>query len=241
MGSDLLGAPLGGDVLGVGELCAPLMAGKSDEVLGDHRHRPPRALFPWRVGGGVDHNLTDDPPTGVMRVAPCDKEPRQRIGDSLGFGLGRVDVQMPQCCADLSALFYRPGQLPGGPPRSMSFIVDTSTVLCPAKLGHVETPATGDLVRLAGGGPALDGIVFDTPSRSKVVVAVVDLARGPVFRTVHPETLTGREQEGSDDQALRLLIRRTPPPVHTAARGGVTGRKGSVGFTRGAAHRPTGR
>jgi hypothetical protein len=105
----------------------------------------------------------------------------------------------------------------------------------------VETAAIGDLVSIAGAGPALDGIVYDTPSSSKVVVAVVDPRRGPGFRTVHPKTLTEREKEGAHDPALRLLIRRTPPPGHGAARGGVTGRKGRAGFTRGAAHRPTGR
>jgi hypothetical protein len=105
----------------------------------------------------------------------------------------------------------------------------------------VETFAIGDLVSVAGAGPALDGIVFDTPSRAKVLVAVVDPGRGPVFRTVHPKTLTERDKEGSDDPALRSLVRRTPPPVHGAARGGVTGRKGRAGFTRGATHRSTGR
>jgi hypothetical protein len=105
----------------------------------------------------------------------------------------------------------------------------------------VETAAIGDLVSVAGAGPALDGIVFDTPSRSKVVVAVVDPARGPVLRTVHPKTLTERDKEGSHDPALRSLVRRTRPPVHDAARGGVTGRKGRAGFTRSATHRSTGK
>jgi hypothetical protein len=100
---------------------------------------------------------------------------------------------------------------------------------------------TGELVKVAGAGPVLDGIVFDTPSRTKVVVAVVDPVRGPVFRTVHPKTLTEREQEGADDRALRLLVRRTPPPVHGAARGASAARQGRSGFKRGAAHRSTGR
>jgi hypothetical protein len=87
----------------------------------------------------------------------------------------------------------------------------------------------------------LDGIVFDTPSRLKVVVAVVASGRGPVFRTVHPETLTEREQEGPDDQALRSLIRRTQPAARGNGRGGPNVRKGAAGFTRGASHRSTGR
>lgn len=94
---------------------------------------------------------------------------------------------------------------------------------------------------VAGGGPVLEGIVFDTPSRLKVVVAVVDPGRGPGFRTVHPGTLTGREKEGSDDPALRSLIRRTQRPALGATRDGANARKAAAGFTRGTAHRSTGR
>src|SRR5947209_4911865 len=59
----------------------------------------------------------------------------------------------------------------------------------------MEPASAGELVKVASGGPQLDGIVFDTPSRSKVVVAVVEPDRGPVFRTVHPNTLTERTEE----------------------------------------------
>jgi len=99
----------------------------------------------------------------------------------------------------------------------------------------------GDLVKIATSGPQLDGIVFDTPSRSKVVVAVMQAGRGPVMRTVHPDALTERTAQGPGDKALRLLIRRTPPPARGAARGGPGTRQGRVGHTRGAAHRTTGR
>jgi hypothetical protein len=105
----------------------------------------------------------------------------------------------------------------------------------------VESVDIGDLVSIGGVVPALDGLVFDTPSRSKVVVAVVDPARGPVFRTIHPEKLTAREKEGPHDAALRSLVRRTPAPSRGATRGSSAGRKGSAGFSRGAAHRPTGK
>jgi hypothetical protein len=47
--------------------------------------------------------------------------------------------------------------------------------------------------------------------------------------------------EASDDRALQLLVRRTPPPVHGAARGAVAGGHGRSGFNRGATHRPTGK
>ena len=92
---DLFGAPLGCDVLGVGQLRPPTVAGKGDEILGDHRYRASRAFLPWRVGRRVDDNLTDDSPTSMMRVATRNKKPRERIGHPMGSGLGCVDVQMP--------------------------------------------------------------------------------------------------------------------------------------------------
>src|SRR5206468_12445372 len=111
----------------------------------------------------------------------------------------------------------------------------------PEYAAAMESIGAGDLVKVTDDGPELDGIVFDTPSSSKVIVAVIDPARGPVFRTVHPSTLTPRTEESRDDRALRLLIRRTPPPVHGAARAGSSGGPGRAGHPRGAAHRPTGR
>ncbi|HWF73038.1 MAG TPA: hypothetical protein VG186_06825 [Solirubrobacteraceae bacterium] len=105
----------------------------------------------------------------------------------------------------------------------------------------MESASPGALVKVAGPGPELDGIVFDTPSGSKVVVAVVDPVRGPMFRTVSPSALSERAEDAGHDAALRLLIRRTPAPVHGAARGGGAGAPGRSGFKRGTAHRPTGR
>jgi hypothetical protein len=103
------------------------------------------------------------------------------------------------------------------------------------------TSAPGGLVTVGGDGPELDGIVFDTPSRSKVVVAVVDPGRGPVFRTVHPRALTERAEEGVEDRALRLLIRRTPPPARGTGGGGAVAGRGRPGHVRGAMHRSTGK
>jgi hypothetical protein len=105
----------------------------------------------------------------------------------------------------------------------------------------MDALGAGELVKVADGTAELDGLVFDRPSSSKVIVAVVDPARGPVFRTVNPNTLTEREQEGPNDRALRLLVRRTPPPPNATARGATRGGLRRAGFTRGAAHRPTGR
>lgn len=105
----------------------------------------------------------------------------------------------------------------------------------------MDAVSAGDLVKVADGGAELDGLVFDRPSSSKVIVAVVDPARGPVFRTVNPKMLTEREQAGPSDRALRLLVRRTPPPPNAVARGATRGGQRRAGFTRGPAHRPTGR
>ena len=101
----------------------------------------------------------------------------------------------------------------------------------------MDSADVGDLVTVTNGGPALDGIVFDTPSAKKVVVAVVDPGRGPMFRTVHPETLTTRTTESTHDRALRLLIRRTPQPTHRSARDATGAGRGRAGHSRGATHR----
>ena len=96
-------------------------------------------------------------------------------------------------------------------------------------------------MKVASGGPQLDGIVFDTPSRTKIVVAVVDRAKGPVFRTVHPDAVTPRSDAGPDDKALALLIRRTPAPVRGSTRGGGAAERARAGHTRAAMHRTTGK
>jgi len=105
----------------------------------------------------------------------------------------------------------------------------------------MESLAVGDLVKVATAGPLIDGIVFDLPSATKAVVAVIDPARGPVFRTVNRDTLSERSEEGAQDRALHLLIKRTPPPVHGAARDGSGSGRGRAGHTRAAMHRTTGR
>jgi hypothetical protein len=105
----------------------------------------------------------------------------------------------------------------------------------------MEAAAPGELVTVADDGVERHGIVFDVPSRGKVVVAVVHGGRGPVFRTFHPRDLTERSADAAEDAALRLLIRRTPPPAH----GGGAGRAGvgheRAGHTRGTMHRTTGK
>jgi hypothetical protein len=105
----------------------------------------------------------------------------------------------------------------------------------------MHSPSQGDLVTVADDGPKTDGIVFDTPSRTKVVVAVVDRARGPVFRTVHPDALSERTEEGTQDRALRLLIKRTPPPGRGGSGAQAGAGRGRPGHARGAMHRTTGK
>lgn len=99
-----------------------------------------------------------------------------------------------------------------------------------------------ELVKVADGGREVDGIVFDAPSRSKVTVAVMDPARGPQFRTVHPDALTERTEAGPDDRALSLLIRRTWQPGRGgSAPAGAAAARGRDGHTRAATHRTTGK
>jgi hypothetical protein len=105
----------------------------------------------------------------------------------------------------------------------------------------MESVTPGELVTFSEGGPPVDAIVFDTPSRSKAVIAMVDADRGPHFRTVHPRTLTAREEEGPDDRAIQLLVNRTPPPSRGARGGGPRGGRALPAHARGAAHRPTGK
>jgi hypothetical protein len=105
----------------------------------------------------------------------------------------------------------------------------------------VESIRAGDLVKLGTDGREQDGIVFDTPSAHKVVVAIVDAHRGPLFRTVHPKSLAARLDEGPDDPALRRLLRRTPRRIHSEARGETAVRRGAAGHARAPTHRTTGK
>jgi hypothetical protein len=99
----------------------------------------------------------------------------------------------------------------------------------------------GERVHVAGEGPTLDGIVFSYPSRSKAVVAVVDPKRGPVLRTVARKDVTERTQDGPDDTALQLLVRRMPPPVGGHAGSAPGSAHGRSGHSRAAMHRTTGK
>src|SRR3954468_15605236 len=102
----------------------------------------------------------------------------------------------------------------------------------------MEQTTDSELVKIDEGGREIDGIVFDAPSKTKVTVAVMDPGRGPVFRTVHPDTLTERTEAGPDDRALSLLIRRTWQGARSgSAPGGAGATRGQDGHTRTARHR----
>lgn len=99
----------------------------------------------------------------------------------------------------------------------------------------------GQLVTVSTGGPELGGIVVEHPSAHKVVVAVVDAQRGPVFKTLAPEALTEREEAGPQDAALHALIRRTPGTNRGGAAGGGGPVHDSRGHGRTSSHRTTGK
>jgi hypothetical protein len=100
----------------------------------------------------------------------------------------------------------------------------------------------GELVTVAGERSERDGIVFDIPSSSKVVVAVPDAKRGAVLRTVHPRMVTERGEAGEHDEALRRLIRRTPAAAGPGGPRGAGGAgRGRPGHSRPTAHRTTGK
>lgn len=105
----------------------------------------------------------------------------------------------------------------------------------------MDSIAPGDLVTIATEGAPLDGIVVDIPSPAKAVVAMVDRKRGPVLRTFEQKALSARLDPGTDDPALRLLIRRTPAAMKARARGGADASSGRDAHTRAAMHRTTGK
>jgi hypothetical protein len=105
----------------------------------------------------------------------------------------------------------------------------------------MEKTVAGDLVKVAVGRRETDGIVFDVPGGTKVIVALVDRERGPVMRTVELKDLTERTEAGPDDRALQMMIRRTPGGVRGTARAGSGPGQARAGHKRAAMHRTTGK
>jgi hypothetical protein len=131
MNRDLLGAALGGNMLGACQRRPATVAGKPEEILRHERYGASRAPLPRRVSRRIDDNLTHDSPTSMVRIATRNQESRQRLGYPHSSGLRPVTVQVPQCGTHFPAALDRPGELPGGPPRLACLIIDPSTVLDP--------------------------------------------------------------------------------------------------------------
>ena len=92
MTGDLLGTALRRDVLCRLELGATALTGKAQQVVGYDRHRATGTSLPRRIGSRVHHNLTDDSPAVVVRVAAGDEEARECLGNSGRSRLGPVTV-----------------------------------------------------------------------------------------------------------------------------------------------------
>jgi hypothetical protein len=111
-----------------------------------------------------------------------------------------------------------------------------------SRLGGMTQLVRGQLVTVAGEGKPVDGILAHLASAAKAVVAVPDRKRGAVLRTVAVSQLSEREDESPADEELRRLIRRSASMVRGGGNAGGAGPPGGrSGFSRGAAHRPTGR
>jgi hypothetical protein len=105
----------------------------------------------------------------------------------------------------------------------------------------MEKTVAGDLVKVAVGRRETDGIVFDVPGGTKVIVALVDRERGPVMRTVELKDLTERTEAGPDDRALQMAIRRTPGGGRGTAPAGAGPGQARAGHKRASMHRTTGK
>ncbi len=129
MNGDLLGAALGGDMLGARQRRPATVTGKPDKIVRHQWYRAPRAPLPGRVSRRINDNLAYHSPTSMARIATGNEKPGQRIGQHRSSSLGSVIVQVPQCGSYVPTALHSAGQLPRRPPRLASFIVDLSTVL----------------------------------------------------------------------------------------------------------------
>jgi hypothetical protein len=48
----------------------------------------------------------------MVRIAPRNEKPGQRVRHPRGSGLGPMSVQVPQCGADVPPALHRAGELP---------------------------------------------------------------------------------------------------------------------------------
>jgi hypothetical protein len=96
----------------------------------------------------------------------------------------------------------------------------------------------GQLVTVTDDDATLDGIVAQTPSMLKLVVAVPDPKREAVLREFHRSALRERRQAGEHDTALRRVIGKASA---AGGHGGPRSAQGRRGHTRAPAHRTPGR
>jgi hypothetical protein len=113
---DVLGATLGGDVLGAGQRRAAAPAREAEQVLDHLGDGAARAFLPRRVGGRVYDDLTDDPPARVVGLAAGDEEVRERLGDDDRVALRPVLIEVAQCRGDVATLSDGSGKLLCSPP-----------------------------------------------------------------------------------------------------------------------------
>jgi hypothetical protein len=166
---DLFGAALGGDMLGARQRCPAPVTGQPDEIARYQRYRAPRALLPGRVSRRINDNLADHSPTRMVRIAPRNEKPGQRVGDPHSFRLRPVSIQVPQCGTHVPAALHRAGELPRRPPRLASFIVDLFTVLGPESFDEPARARTRCGSRRGGGPrPAVRGSAGQRRSRARI-------------------------------------------------------------------------
>jgi hypothetical protein len=130
---DLLGAALGGHMLGASQRGSPTLAGQAQQITGDQRNGATRALLPWCVGGRVDYDLANGAPTCVVGVAAGDEEPSESLGHADGPWFGPMGVEVAQCGTHVAAAVHCPGQLSRSTPRLSCLNVDASTALAGVK------------------------------------------------------------------------------------------------------------
>ena len=117
MPGDLLRAVARREVLGAVQRRPALLGRQAQELGGDQRDSASRAFLPRRVRGGVDDDLADDAPAGVMGLAAGDQEAGERLGQNVGVGFCAEVVQVPQRFADVTASFHGARELVGAASR----------------------------------------------------------------------------------------------------------------------------
>jgi hypothetical protein len=115
---ELLGPPARRDVLRAMQGRTPLARRQVQQVGRDHRNRATRASFPRRIRGGLDHDLPNHAPTGVVGLAARDEKARERLRQDGRIGLCAERVEVAQGLADATAVLDSARQFARPTPRS---------------------------------------------------------------------------------------------------------------------------